>query len=299
MRADDWITRNELLPDVRYARLWDSVVGISEIKDRLLRHALLGLTLRPKLDFAVTGLHGLVLLYGPPGTAKTTLGRALPQELAALVPAHKVRLLEINPHGLMSAEHGQSQQRVFELLCDHVPLLADDGLPTVLLLDEVESMAVARSATSLSANPADVHRATDAVLMALDRNAQAHPHLITVATSNFTDALDEAFRSRADAAIEVPLPSEQAILEILQQTLRDFGEAYPALATLSRQPGLADVANALVGLDGRQTRKAVTEALAHRRETVLDPGRLTIPDLIAVAEKLTAEESEDRSREAA
>src|SRR5260370_18179680 len=104
----------------------------------------------------------------------------------------------------MSAEHGQSQQKVFELICEYVPLLADDRLPTVVLLDEVEAMTVSRSAASLSANPADVHRATDAVLAALDRNAADHPHLVTVATSNFTEALDDAFTSPADVAIEVP-----------------------------------------------------------------------------------------------
>ena len=56
-----------------------------------------------------------------------------------------MRLVEVNPHGLMSAEHGQSQQLVMQLLCDHVPALADDGKPTVVLLDEVEAVCVARS----------------------------------------------------------------------------------------------------------------------------------------------------------
>ena len=44
---------------------------------------------------------------------------------------------------------------------------------------------------------------TDAVLTAMDRLTLEHPHVITVATSNFVGSLDEAFRSRADAAIEV------------------------------------------------------------------------------------------------
>src|SRR5262249_13311861 len=148
----------------------------------------------------VTALHGLVLMYGPPGTGKTTLGRGVAVQLAGMVPGGHARLIEIDPHGLMSAEHGQSQQRVTELLVEHVPLLADDGMRTVVLLDEVESMAVARRAASLSANPADVHRATDAVLTAVDRLTLEHPHVITVATSNFVRSLDEAFRSRADAA---------------------------------------------------------------------------------------------------
>src|SRR5206468_2226588 len=149
------------------------------------------------------------------------------------------------------AEHGQSQQRVTELLVEYVPLLADDGMPTVVLLDEVESMAVARSAASLSANPADVHRATDAVLTAMDRLTLEHPHVITVATSNFVGSLDEAFRSRADAAIEVPLPSPAAVMQIVRYVLREFGAAYPGIARLADDPGVERVATALSGLDGR------------------------------------------------
>jgi hypothetical protein len=37
-----------------------------------------------------------------------------------------------------------------------------------VLIDEVESFAVARSAASFAANPVDVHRATDAVLAGID-----------------------------------------------------------------------------------------------------------------------------------
>ena len=38
----------------------------------------------------------------------------------------------------MSAEHGESQKAVTQLLAEYVPSLADDGIPTVVLLDEVE-----------------------------------------------------------------------------------------------------------------------------------------------------------------
>ena len=177
-----------------------------EVKERIRNHSLLSMLVRPQVPFTVTALHGLCTLYGPPGTGKTTLARGLPAQLAPFVPGRQVRRIEINPHGLMTAEHGQSQQRVSELLAEYVPALAGDGKPTVVILDEVESMAVARSEASLAANPADVHRATDAVLTALDDNARHHPNLFFVATSNFTAALDGAFLSRSDAAILVPLP---------------------------------------------------------------------------------------------
>jgi AAA+ superfamily predicted ATPase len=286
MRVDEWVTENRLLPSDDLEAAWDSIVGVDGIRERLINHALLAMTLRPKLPFTTTSLHGLLLLYGPPGTGKTTLARGLGQALCPLVAGGRVRLIGINPHGLMSAEHGQSQQRVYELLSEHIPTLADDGKPTLVVLDEVESMAVARSAASLEANPADVHRATDAVLMALDRNAQTQSHIVTVATSNFTEALDEAFRSRADVALEVHVPDAAGALAILQRALNDFGVVYPQLKDLAERSELRRVAGSLEGLDGRSLRKVVTEAFAHRRATVVDPGALTAKDLLTVGKRI-------------
>lgn len=288
MSTEEWITSRRMLPRDDFACYWTSIVAAEQVKDRLINQAILALTLRRQLPFTTTALHGLLLLYGPPGTGKTTLARGLGQELARAL-RQEVRFIEVNPHGLMSAEHGQSQQRVQELLCEQVPLLADDRKPTVVLIDEVESMAVARSAASLEANPADVHRATDAVLTSLDRNAREHPHLLTVATSNFTEALDEAFRSRADLAVEVPLPDAAGVLAILRRVLEDFGAAYAPMRKLAMDPGLPEVARALVGLDGRRVRKVITEALAGRRGTVVRPDGLAIEHLMDAARRLRAE----------
>jgi AAA+ superfamily predicted ATPase len=194
----------------------------------------------------------------------------------------------------MSAEHGQSQQRVSELLAEHVPALAADNRPTIVVLDEVESMAVARSQASLAANPADVHRATDAVLTALDYNAHHHPHLFFVATSNFTSALDDAFLSRSDAAILVPLPSREALHQILVSTLLTLADAFPALRDLASSPGVAQVADMAVGLDGRRARKVVFEALSRRLDTVLDPTLLTEHDLATAIAAAVEQDRTDR-----
>lgn len=286
MDASEMIKTACDMPDPRYANLWDSIVVERSIKDRLLRSVALSLRLRSELPFEATALHGLAFLYGPPGTGKTTLARGLAYQLAPLTTRRKARFIEINPHGLMSAEHGQSQRRVTELLAEHLPSMVDDGMPTVVLLDEVESMVVARSQASLAANPADVHRATDAVLTAIDSNASALPHLIFVATSNFTGAIDEAFLSRADVAIHVPTPDVPGILAILKTTLEAMANAFPPLAHLARRPQLSQVAKALAGSDGRRIRKTVSEAMLGRLETVIQPGDLTIEDLMLAAARI-------------
>jgi pachytene checkpoint protein 2 len=274
--------------DPALAEDWRAIVVPVADKQRLVHHALLALTLR-RGSHAKLPVHGLILLAGPPGTGKTTLARGLTSALAGQLGGRlgPVTLVELNSHALTSELHGQTQRGVVAVLEDAVPALAAGG-PTVLLLDEVEALAIARSVASLDTNPADVHRATDAVLAGLDRLARECPKLIIVATTNFSATVDSAFVSRADAVIEIGLPNAGAIEEMLRDTLTALADvceasAKSALRRSIEGKGLRDIAQALEGLDGRQVRKFVIDTLANDVELTLAPERLDASVLLAHA----------------
>lgn len=60
---------------------------------------------------------------------------------------------------------------------------------------------------------------TDAVLVQLDLLAESHKNLLFVATSNYPEAVDDAFVSRCDLVLEVPLPGKDACKTILRESL--------------------------------------------------------------------------------
>ncbi|MEI9986116.1 MAG: hypothetical protein WDN69_24840 [Aliidongia sp.] len=59
---------------------------------------------------------------------------------------------------------GKTQRAVSDLFSQSIAEAATGG-PIIVLLDEVETLAADRSKMSLEANPIDIHRATDAVLV--------------------------------------------------------------------------------------------------------------------------------------
>jgi len=282
---------------------WDQIVLPPEDKMRLLNHALLALTLRRGTASSTSlPVHGLLVLAGPPGTGKTTLARGLSSQLYRQLGDRlgPVTLIEVNPHALASDLHGQTQRGIATVFEEHVPAMAADG-PTVLLLDEVETLAFSRSEASTETNPVDVHRATDAVLAGIDRIGRECPTLITVATTNFSLTVDAAFLSRADCVIEIGLPGAKAIEAILRDTIEALAahteaSASSPLTASARDPKLAKIAATLEGHDGRQVRKFVVDALATESDLAIAPERLSIEVLAAhaqVASRQLAEEDRD------
>lgn len=276
------IQRSRRLPDPELGALWNSIIIDGAVKSQLLSQAVLNFTVRGKVDRSVLPLHGVIFLVGPPGTGKTSLARGLAHRTAESFPSATFRLLEVEPHMLTSSALGKTQRAVSELFSQAIAEAAEAG-PTVVLLDEVETLAADRSKLSLEANPIDIHRATDAVLVQLDVLAEQQPNLLFVATSNFPQAVDTAFTSRCDLVVEIPLPNDEACGRILEDCLTGLAKTYPAIGKLLSSPKFERCASDCVGLDGRAIRKLVTNALASSPQTAMNPEQVTVEDLVAAA----------------
>jgi AAA+ superfamily predicted ATPase len=281
------IQRIRALPDATLGRLWDSIILDAALKEQLVSQAMLNFSIRGKVDRSVLPLHGVIMLVGPPGTGKTSLARGLAHRTAQSFKNGKFQLLEVEPHSLTSAAMGKTQRAVSDLFAQSITEAAVRG-PTIVLLDEVETLAADRNKLSMDANPIDVHRATDAVLVQLDVLAEQNPNLLFVATSNFPKAVDAAFTSRCDLVMHVPLPDAQACAAILTDCLSGLGQTYPGISKLAKSHDLTRWASACVGLDGRAIRKMVANALASTPAIAMDPNTLTSDKLLAAAKAATA-----------
>lgn len=264
------------LPDPAWESRWTRIVAPTGLKERLLNFTVFSLRHRRRLDAVRLPIHGLVILAGPPGTGKTTLAGGLADQAARELGP--LLFVEIDAHAFPSQLLGESQRSVARLFERTLPDLAARGKPTIVLLDEVESLAVSRSGASLETNPVDVHRATDAVLEGVDEVARRCPNVTFIATTNHPSGVDAAFLSRADLVEEMGLPGREAIASILRDTIEEIGAAKQLDAR-----ALDDLAMACVNaeLDARRVRKLVLRAIASRRELALAPETLRVEDVAA------------------
>jgi pachytene checkpoint protein 2 len=223
---------SQACPCKEFEGLWESIHVSAHIKEVLLAMA------ATSVLFAACGVNPhlvsgnrVILLFGPPGTGKSTLARGLAQKLAirhsAEAFAGGVELLSVNAHALISKFFGESSTnvgRVFGHIRERVA--EEPGSLFVCVIDEIETVVSSReNALAKGSNePSDAVRVVNAVLTELDR-LRSFKNVLLLCTSNITTALDSAFLDRCDLRIQVGLPNAEGRFQILRSALYELVRA--------------------------------------------------------------------------
>ncbi|KAI6012251.1 26S proteasome regulatory complex ATPase RPT4 [Pisolithus marmoratus] len=206
--------------------------GLSE-QVRELREVIELPLLNPEL-FARVGIKPPkgVLLYGPPGTGKTLLARAV------------AATLQTNFLKVVSSAIVDKYIEMFGYARDHEPC--------VIFMDEIDAIGGRRFSEGTSADR-EIQRTLMELLNQMDGFDSLGRTKLIMAT-NRPDTLDPALLrpGRLDRKIEIPLPNEQARLEILKihaQPVNKSGDIdFEAIVKLTD------------GFNGADLRNVITEA---------------------------------------
>merc|ERR1719310_2716498 len=193
---------------------FDDIGGLEDAK-RAMNEAVVLPLLIPEFFTGLRKPWKGVLLFGPPGTGKTMLAKAV----ASI--AENVTFFNCSVATLTSKCRGESEKLLRALFT-----VARAKAPSILFFDEMDSLLGQRGST---AEHEASRRFKSEFLIHVDgllsdhqaQNEQAG-HMLVLATSNAPWDLDEALRRRLEKRIYIPLPDVEARLRMIQGHLRDI-----------------------------------------------------------------------------
>ncbi len=180
----------------------DDVGGYYEIKKELYETLELQFKYSELMEkMKVEPIKG-ILLFGPPGVGKTMLAKALAKTLnVKLIPLSGAEVLFKGPENAVA-----TIKEVFNR--------ARENKPSIILLDEIDSIASKRSSKELSS------KVVNQLLTEMD-GIRSLKDVVVLATTNRLKAVDPALLrpGRFDLIIFMPLPNKEERLDIFRKYL--------------------------------------------------------------------------------
>ncbi len=221
---------------------FDDIVGMQDVKETIRKELLDPLRFPEIYESYNLYPGGYTLLWGPPGTGKTTFARAVACEVD--VPFVYVKCTD-----LFSSLLGETGHEISKLFAGVRKLAEDTKRPVVLFLDEIDAISRRRVAGAVSAEAS-----VPTLLQELNGFDTSSRNIILIAATNVRETMDQAVLSRFKS-IYVPLPdleTRRALFEMKMKAHHLRAEEF-ALLDLDGAARLSE------GLDGRKIDEIVLE----------------------------------------
>ena len=217
---------------------WRDVGGLKEVKETLKE--IIEWPLKHPEAFKRMGIKPPkgVLLYGPPGSGKTLLAKAVANESGA-------NFISVKGPEILTKWVGESERKVREIF-----KRAKQVAPTIIFFDEIDAIAPRRG---LEIGTRVTENVVSMILTEMSGLEELH-NVVVIAATNRPDIIDPALLrpGRFDVQILVPAPDEDARLEILKIHTRNM--------PLAKDVNLRDIAKKTQGYSGADLEALVREA---------------------------------------
>ena len=182
---------------------FNDIIGMKEMK-RILYEIIVVPTIRPDLFTGIRKPQRGILLFGPPGTGKTMIAKAIASECNST-------FFNISASSLTSKWVGESEKTVKSLF-----KLAYKKVPSIIFIDEIDSILSKRSENE---NEATKRLKTEFLIQFDGLGSNTNARLLVIAATNRPMDLDEALLRRLPKRVYCGPLDEEGRFEFIKKVI--------------------------------------------------------------------------------